>query len=44
MFLRKDYKKDTGRTYLMIIETYRDKNGKPRSKLIESLGYLSGCP
>jgi hypothetical protein len=40
MFLRKDYKKKTGRTYLTIMESYRDKNGKSRSKLIESIGYL----
>ena len=40
MFLRKDYKKKTGRTYLVIVEKYRDKNGKSRSKTIECLGYL----
>ena len=39
MFLRKDNKK-SGRTYLTIIESYRDKNGKSRPKLIESIGYL----
>ncbi len=39
MFLRKDKKKD-GRTYLAIIESYRDKNGKSRPKLYKSLGYL----
>lgn len=39
MFLRKDNKKN-GRTYLSIIESYRDKDGKPKPRLIESLGYL----
>lgn len=39
MFLRKDKKKD-GRTYLTIIESYRDKDGKSRPKLVESIGYL----
>jgi len=39
MFLRQD-KKKTGRTYLTIIESYRDKNGISRSKLVESIGYL----
>ncbi len=40
MYLRQDYKKKTGRTYLTIIESYRDKNGKSRPKLHESIGYL----
>lgn len=40
MFLRQDYKKKTGRTYLVIVESYRDNNGKPRSKLYKSIGYL----
>lgn len=40
MFLRQDYKKKTGRTYLVIVEKYRDKNGKSKAKTIECLGYL----
>lgn len=40
MFLRQDYKKKTGRTYLVIVEKYRDRNGKSKSKTIECLGYL----
>lgn len=40
MFLRKSYNKKTGRTYLQIVHGYRDKQGKSKSKVIESLGYL----
>ena len=41
MYLRKVKQKKTGRTYLSIVEGYRDKETKkPRSKTIESLGYL----
>ena len=40
MFLRKNYNKNTGRTYLQIVHGYRDKDGKSKSKTIESIGYL----
>lgn len=40
MFLRKDFSKKTGRTYLQIVHGYRDKNGKSKHEVIESLGYL----
>ena len=40
MFLRKNYSKKTGRTYLQIVHGYRDKEGKSKSTIIESLGYL----
>ena len=40
MFLRKDFSKKTERTYLQIVHGYRDKNGKSKHKVIESLGYL----
>lgn len=40
MFLRKDFSKKTGRTYLQIVHGYRDKNGKSKHKVYESLGYL----
>ena len=41
MFLRKMKNKQTGRTYLSIVHSYRDKETKKtRSKTIESLGYL----
>jgi thiol-disulfide isomerase/thioredoxin len=40
MFLRRIYFKKTGRTYLCISEAYRDQNGKPKSKIIQSVGYL----
>jgi transposase len=41
MFLRKMKNKKTGRTYLSIVHSYRDKETKKtRSKTIESLGYI----
>ncbi len=40
MFLRENYNKKTGRTYLQIVHGYRDKDGKSRSKTVESIGYL----
>jgi len=41
MYLRKVKQKNTGRTYLSIVEGYRDKETKkPRSRTIKSLGYL----
>jgi transposase len=41
MFLRKIKNKKTGRTYLSIVHSYRDKETKKtRSKTIKSLGYL----
>lgn len=41
MNLRKALNKKTGRTYLSIVHSYRDKiSKKPKAKTIESLGYL----
>jgi len=40
MFLRKAFIKSTGRTYLSIVHGYRDENGKPKSKVVRSIGYL----
>jgi hypothetical protein len=40
MFLRKNFSRTTGRTYLCISEAYRDQQGRPRSKVVQSLGYL----
>ena len=41
MYLKKSTNKKTGRTYLSIASGYRDKlTGKPKTVLIESLGYL----
>lgn len=38
--LNKETKKKTGRIYLTIQRGYRDENGKPRNKHIESIGYV----
>jgi len=41
MFLRKSTNKNTGRTYLSIVHSYRDKELKTtRSKVIKSIGFL----
>ena len=40
MFLAKNYSNKTGRTYLQIVHSYRDKQGKTKRKVIQSLGYL----
>ncbi len=40
MYLKKSYNKKTGRTQLFIVEAYRDKDKKPKSKVIKTLGYL----
>ena len=41
MFLRKTTNKMTGRTYLSIVHSYRDKNTRStRAVVIKSLGYL----
>jgi transposase len=40
MHLRKAFIKKTGRTYLSVVHSYRDNLGKPKSKVIKSLGYL----
>lgn len=40
MFLRKNYSKKTGRTYLSIVQGYRDKEGKSKQKTIQKVGYL----
>ena len=39
VFLKKAYIKKTGRTYLSIVQGYRE-NGKSKNKTIQSLGYL----
>jgi len=39
MFLRKALDKRNGRLYLSIVHGYRDKDGKPKSKVIKSIGY-----
>ena len=40
MYLKKSTNKKTNRTYLSIASGYRDENGKSKTVLIESLGYL----
>lgn len=40
MFLRKNYFRKTGRTYLQIVHGYRDKEGKSKAKVIKPIGYL----
>jgi len=40
MYLRKNFYAKTGRTYLYLAEGYRDQNGKAKSKVVQSLGYL----
>ena len=41
MFLRKNTNKKTGRTYLSIVQGYRDKkDGSSRTATVQSLGYL----
>ena len=40
MYLKKSYNRKTGRTQLFIVEAYRDKDKKPKSKVIKTLGYL----
>ena len=39
MYLRKP-KKPNGRTYLTIVQGYRDENGKNRARTVKSLGYV----
>jgi transposase len=40
MHLRKSHNKQTDRTYLSIVQSYRDTQGKTKSTVIKSLGYL----
>ena len=40
MYLRKTYSKKTGRTYLSIVQGYRDKEGKSKQKTVQKVGYL----
>lgn len=40
MFLAKNRSNKTNRTYLQIVHSYRDKQGKTKRKVIQSLGYL----
>ena len=40
MHLKKAHDKRTDRTYLSIVHGYRDQEGKSKSKVIKSLGYL----
>ena len=39
MYLRKS-KKPNGRTYLTIVQGYRDEDGKNRARTVKSLGYV----
>jgi len=40
IFLRKNFNKKTGRTYLQIVHGYRDPQGKSKTKVIQNIGYL----
>ena len=40
MFLRKNRNSKTGRTYLSIVQGYRDAEGKNRHKTVRKVGYL----
>ena len=40
MFLRKNRSSKTGRTYLSIVQGYRDSEGKNRHKTVKKVGYL----
>ena len=40
MFLRKNFNKKTGRTYLQIVHGYRDPQGKSKTKVYQNIGYL----
>jgi hypothetical protein len=40
MYLKKCVFKNSGRIYLQISQGYRDQNGKSKSKVIKSIGYL----
>ena len=40
LFLRQSYNKKTNRTYLSIVHGYRDIDGKSKSKVVRSIGYL----
>jgi len=40
MFLRKNTSKKTGRTYLSIVQGYRDNDGKNKHKTVQKAGYI----
>lgn len=40
MFLRQNFNKKTGRTYLQIVHGYRDPQGKSKTKVHQNIGYL----
>jgi len=40
MFLRQNTSKKTGRTYLSIVQGYRDTEGKSRQRTVQKVGYL----
>lgn len=40
MYLRKTYSKKTGRTYLSIVQGYRDNEGRSKQKTVQKVGYL----
>jgi transposase len=40
MFLRKNFSKKTGRTYLAIVQGYRDDKGVTRHRTVQKVGYL----
>ena len=40
MYLKKSFSSQTGRTYLTIVQGYRDADGKAKSKTVKSIGFL----
>ena len=41
MYLKRSYRKESGRTYLVIAQKYRDpKTGASKDRTVKSLGYL----
>jgi hypothetical protein len=40
VYLKKCVSRKTNRIYLQISQGYRDKNGKPKAKVVKSIGYL----
>lgn len=40
MFLRQNFNKKTGRTYLQIVHGYRDPQGKSKTRVHQNIGYL----
>ena len=40
MFIRTSKSKTSNKTYVYLVESYRDKNGKPKQRVIDNLGIL----